>query len=694
MKNFWINISQIGVQPHMSSKQTTTTELTNTACLVIIITLFISSVVALFFKTYGLILFNGSLILLSVVPILLNYWQLNDYAKHLSAAIAMLIAGLGAFLFGADTYGEFYIPLIVIYYLTISHERHHTWFFCVLALLFLLLFKVVYQNFEPILAVDIDVYSREVSVLCLTLSGFYLVDFFKTRIISQAKKIKLQNEVLQTEILRREMVEKELKLSQQRLKLATDMGNIGVWDADITKNEIYYSDACAKLLGHQKIEREESIDTFYEVFHPEDKVQTKKAIIQGLSENHFFDREFRVIVKNGVVKWFRDIGKVIDFDKNGQPKRALGVVWDITRNKQLEERLKQDLYFFQSLIDKFPNPIFYLNRAGIIVQANHAFLDFFGLTKESIKHKTSKDLLPQLALNCLKNKDSESIPVTLELKNATGEKRIFQLNTKAFTFNGTNGIIGNMHDVTAKARVKAQIMNLNKELSQFTSVASHDMKEPLRTISSFSDLLIRRNSKQLDKDGQMFLQFINDAAKRMTTLLEDLLKYTKVGKSNLELQETDLDKVMVHVKNNLNAKISETNALLHIDPLPTILAELTGMTQVLQNLIANALKFQAPNSIPNVQVSATKSITHHTIMIKDNGIGIREEDQVKIFEVFKRLHNKEQYEGSGLGLATCKKIMERYSGTISISSSLGNGTTFFLTFPLVENSKAEQPNRP
>jgi PAS domain S-box-containing protein len=234
--------------------------------------------------------------------------------------------------------------------------------------------------------------------------------------------------------------------------------------------------------------------------------------------------------------------------------------------------------------------------------------------------------------------------------------------------------------INEKNQLKDRMLAVNNELQQFASVASHDMKEPLRTISSFSNLLARRIPD--DKRSQEFLEFITDSAKRMTQLLEDLITYARTDLDQQTRKTVKLSDVILTVRNNLYSRIQETGAEIYVENLPTLNCHLTALTQVFQNILSNSIKFQKENQNPKILVTSTTNTKNCTVKISDNGIGIEEQYLDQIFDPFRRLHSRAEFEGSGIGLATCKKIMDEYQGKVAVESEVGVGTTFILTFPL------------
>ena len=226
----------------------------------------------------------------------------------------------------------------------------------------------------------------------------------------------------------------------------------------------------------------------------------------------------------------------------------------------------------------------------------------------------------------------------------------------------------------------------NAELEQFAYVASHDLREPLRKVRSFTELLQERYQGQLDDKADRYINFITSGAARMQVLIADLLTYSRVGRRALELTDICLNQLVDQVLSDLSLLIRESGANISRGPLPQLHADPNSMTQLLQNLLSNSIKFQHPELAPEIHISATESDNAHTIAIADNGIGISPEFADRVFLIFQRLHTQDKYEGTGIGLAICKKIVQDHGGQIWFASQPGEGTTFYFTIP----KRAEQ----
>lgn len=227
---------------------------------------------------------------------------------------------------------------------------------------------------------------------------------------------------------------------------------------------------------------------------------------------------------------------------------------------------------------------------------------------------------------------------------------------------------------------EVELVRSNQDLQQFAYVASHDLQEPLRMITSYTQLLAKRYHSKLDADANEFIGYAVDGAKRMQGLINDLLAYSRVGTRGKDFGAVDCEAILMTTLQSLKVAIGESGAVIHYDPLPTVSGDGTQIGQLFQNLLGNALKYRNGNR-PEIHVSCLQNENFWQFSVGDNGIGIDPQFAEKIFVIFQRLHTKEQYSGTGIGLAVCKKIVERHGGNIWVESDLGKGATFYFTIP-------------
>ena len=232
----------------------------------------------------------------------------------------------------------------------------------------------------------------------------------------------------------------------------------------------------------------------------------------------------------------------------------------------------------------------------------------------------------------------------------------------------------------ARLQLITELERSNKELEQFAYVASHDLQEPLRMVSSYTELLERRYGDKLDDKGRTFINFAVDGAVRMQRLINDLLEFSRVSTRGKPMQPVDINRVLGAVRANLSVAIREAGALVTNEALPTVVADETQLVQLLQNLVGNAIKFRGGER-PLVHVSAQPGGTECVFAVRDNGIGIAPEYFERIFVIFQRLHARGEYPGTGIGLAVCRRIVERHGGRIWVESAPGQGSTFYFALP-------------
>ena len=227
-----------------------------------------------------------------------------------------------------------------------------------------------------------------------------------------------------------------------------------------------------------------------------------------------------------------------------------------------------------------------------------------------------------------------------------------------------------------------ELTRSNQELQQFAYIASHDLQSPLKTIANYLSLLESKHGDQLDADARRLIGVSTAAAERMRNLINDLLDFSRVG-SNVALRQVDLRELVDEILEEQQAEIQSTGAVVDLGALPTIMGHRTDLKQLFQNLISNALKYRRPNVAPRISIQVTDEGHHYRFAIRDNGIGIDRQYFERVFQIFQRLHGRNQYSGTGIGLATCKKVIDIYGGQIWIESTVGQGTTFYFTIPKV-----------
>ncbi|HLB69737.1 MAG TPA: PAS domain S-box protein [Candidatus Methanoperedens sp.] len=379
--------------------------------------------------------------------------------------------------------------------------------------------------------------------------------------------------------------------------------------------------------------------------------------------------------------------------------KVLVSVIDSTERKRAEEALRESEIKFRSITQAATDAIISADSGDNIISWNKGAQTVFGYTEEEALGKPLTIIMPERYWDAHKK--------GVERVNSTGETRIIgktvgligmrndgsefplELSLSSWKTEKRRLYSGIIRDVTerksAEEKLKQTMIELersNKDLEQFAYAASHDLQEPLRTVANFSQLLAKRYKGELDSKADQFIGFIVDGATRMQQMIEDLLAYSRVSTRAKPFQMTDCENVLNQALANLKVAIEESKALVTHDPLPEVMADSSQMAQLFQNLISNAIKFTKEK--PSVHVSASQSGNEWFFSVQDNGIGIAPEFMEHIFKMFQREHTSAEYPGTGVGLAICKKIVERHGGRIWIKSEQGRGSTFHFTIPARE----------
>ncbi|MBN1572770.1 MAG: PAS domain-containing protein [Deltaproteobacteria bacterium] len=338
-----------------------------------------------------------------------------------------------------------------------------------------------------------------------------------------------------------------------------------------------------------------------------------------------------------------------------------------------------------------------LDRQGKVILANDTICERLGVSREKLVGSYIYDFLPKRVAKTKKSKIDEVFrtgkPVNFE-DQRFGKNSINSIYPIFDEEGAVENVVMFGYDITKRKQIEKELQHKNEELikkseelvrsnrdlEQFAYVASHDLQEPLRAVSSFSQLLSQRYNDRLDKDAQEFIGFIVNGSVRMQQLINDLLSFSRVSTRGKPLEQTDANSVLGQTMVNLSATIEENRAIITNEELPTVMADASQLVQVFQNLIGNAIKFKR-GDLPYIHVSAYEEDGSWVFSVKDNGIGIEQEYFDKIFVIFQRLHGKDEYSGTGIGLAICKKIIERHGGKIWVESEPQKGSTFHFTIP-------------
>lgn len=374
-------------------------------------------------------------------------------------------------------------------------------------------------------------------------------------------------------------------------------------------------------------------------------------------------------------------------------------------NQELERRVQeqtQAVSLRDQLLNEFFNAASNAN-VGLAIQdktlkfkqINQALAEINGLSVDEHLGKTTEDILPHLAPTITPiihqvittGKPLINQEITGETANKPGVTRYWLASYfPVFSKKNTVDEIGSLVvEITALKQAQQKLQDANRELTssnqeleQFAYIASHDLREPLRKIKGYTELLAEDYQGQLDEMADKYIHYITDGVTRLETLIKDLLTYSRVGRDNREIRSTDLNTVLAQTLDDLSLCIDENHAQIIADPLPTVAANSRQMGQLFQNLISNAIKFRR-DIPPQIHISAESQKDSWLIQVSDNGIGIKPQYTDRIFEIFQRLHSRSKYPGTGIGLAIVRKIVECQGGKIWLESEFNQGTTFYFT---------------
>jgi PAS domain S-box-containing protein len=394
------------------------------------------------------------------------------------------------------------------------------------------------------------------------------------------------------------------------------------------------------------------------------------------------------------------------------------ILRDFAARRRAEAALEEQARLLTDIIDTIPEMVYLTDTEGRYVLDNRAHRRYLGVhSGESVLGKTAGDLYPKdLAAKHAKD-DAFVMTTGAPIRNHEEAARpaapnIHWLSTTKMAFRNASGkiigLLGVNVDITKRKedeeklqRFAAQLERSNTELQNFASVASHDLQEPLRKIQAFGDRLKTKCADQLGEQGLDYLERMQNAAQRMQTLIQDLLKLSRITSRAQPFQACEISTIIAEVLNDLEVSIEQTGGKVEIGELPTIDADPLQMRQLFQNLIVNALKFHRPGIPPLIRISSELiTATDHSlagarprdrlarILVQDNGIGFDPKFADQIFVVFQRLHTKQEYEGTGIGLAVCRKITDRHGGSIMAHSEQGQGATFEITLPVKQQPDA------
>jgi hypothetical protein len=519
------------------------------------------------------------------------------------------------------------------------------------------------------------------------------------------------------DITAQKRVERHIFESEERLQMVISAADLGTWEIMIPTDEMKISDKVLQIMGYnpgETISRQKTV----EHVHPDDRGLRIKSFEQAFRTGNL-DTEFRIIRKDGSICWINLQGKVI-FNHDNKPVKMMGTMRDITNKIAAMEDLRESELKFRLLADAMPQLIWTSDELGRPDYFNNSFAQYSGLSlqevgksgwlqlvhpeerEESVKRwsESVKNGVDFIFEHRFRRRDGEyhwHLTRALPQKNSAGQIQMWV---------GTSTDIHEQKTFSRELEVKVAertrdlkeanigLEKMNQELASFAYVSSHDLQEPLRKIQIFAMHILEKEEKNLSETGRDYFGRMQKAANRMQNLIEDLLVYSRTNTKEKTFELTDLNNILSEVKGELDQLIHEKKAVISNDKLPSLHIIPYQFRQLFTNLISNSLKFSKKAEAPVINISVKKIRGRETglrsaapntfychIQIKDNGIGFLSEYNEKIFEVFQRLHGRSEYDGTGIGLAIAKKIVENHNGFIDAQGEQGKGAIFNVYIP-------------
>ncbi|MDS0474672.1 MEDS domain-containing protein [Natrinema sp. 1APR25-10V2] len=487
--------------------------------------------------------------------------------------------------------------------------------------------------------------------------------------------------------------EEALQQTDEQLRLALEAGDLGIWELDLqSETAPVRSLRHDQIFGYDNPPDDWGFEHFLEHVHPSDHERVKRSFDAALESGNW-SFECRIVRVDGAERWVAVDGEIY-YDREGTPIKAIGVIKDITERKDLERELRTEKEHFRLALENSPFTAFRLDTDLRYTWIGSPHDDF---DPEGIIGKRDDELLPPGAAETV----MEPKRRVLETGEGVREELTYELPSGTVSYDLTveplhdesGEIIGltcAALDITERKQHQreledtiSQLEETNQRLEQFAYAASHDLQEPLRMVSSYLRLIEQRYADAFDKDGEEFLSYAINGADRMREMIEGLLAYSRVETEGEPLEPVDLETVFENACEDVQVQIEESNAEIQKEHLPCVEGDASQLRQLYQNLLSNAIKYSGDEP-PQIHVGAERRDDWWQISVADEGVGIDPDEHEYIFEIFNRLHTREEHPGSGIGLALCQRIIERHGGELWVKSEPGLGSTFSFTLPTSE----------
>jgi PAS domain S-box-containing protein len=499
------------------------------------------------------------------------------------------------------------------------------------------------------------------------------------------------------DVTQQKLAEQALRESQERLRLALEAGNMGTWEWNISSGRVIWSPSLERMHGLAPGSFDGSFEAFQQAMHPKDRHRVLDTLRAALEQGSNYHLEYCIVRPDQEVRWVEARGQVFR-DAEGKPQSMTGVCIDITARKQSEAALLESEERFRTMADATPTMVWLAGLDKRCYYLNQAWLEFTGRTLEQEAgtgwaagvHADDR----QRCLDIYTQNFDARQPFRMEyrLRRHDGRYRwILDHGVPRFAPDGTfMGYIGGCTDIDDQKRAEETLEGLVAErtvklretiheLEAFSYSVSHDMRAPLRAMQGYARVLLEDHSKELSSEGIRHLQRISKSAERLDLLTRDLLAYSKIAKGEVELRPVDLRFFLeTIIPEYPQFQPHQANITLELSP-GKVLANESYLTQVVANLVGNAIKFVPLGTAPKVRIWSEVIDGNVKVWVEDNGIGIAPEHRNRLFQIFGRINPDKMYEGTGIGLSVVKKAVERMGGATGFESQPGQGSKFWFT---------------
>jgi two-component system CheB/CheR fusion protein len=500
--------------------------------------------------------------------------------------------------------------------------------------------------------------------------------------------------------------EEKVRASEALMADAQKLAKMGSWNYDFENDDLTWTDALYNVYGVDKDKLDKKLTSFLHMVVPEDKEMYISTGQEAKEKGKPFHIEYGIITPSGERRILEEYG-YCEKNRQGKVIRMYGTVQDVTERKKIEKKIQESNQRFKLATQATSDVIWDWNvKTGAVLWGEN-FASLFGEIEDladmnqvqQVKHRLHPSEINDLLKSAEKALKSDQTNWRYEHRFLKADGKYIFVSNKALIIrdkkNKALRVIGAIQDITQRKDFENSLLQLNEqlenhakelalsnaELEQFAYVASHDLQEPLRMVSSFLTQLEKRYEGILDEKGKQYIHYAVDGARRMRSIILDLLDFSRVGKHEDELSEIDLNEIVGEVSQLYRQTIEESKAQIKTHDLPKIKGYKTPILQLFQNLIGNGLKYRKNDTPPEINVKCVDRNNCWEIAIQDNGIGIESDFFEKIFVIFQRLHHNNQFSGTGMGLAIVKKIVDNLGGKVWLESIPGLGSTFYFTLP-------------